>query len=105
MIDLSYKFFFKAFGNSTRFEIIQALRKGPKNVSRLGEETGFEQSRISHNLRCLLECGFVENNRRGKQVIYSLNKGTIAPLLGLIDKHIGKYSRHLVKCGVIRRGE
>lgn len=102
MKELSYKLFFKALSNKTRFEIINALRKGPKSVSDIIKKTGFEQSRISHNLKCLIDCGFVENNRNGKQVIYSLNNETVKPLLELIDKHIGKYSAHLKQCGVIK---
>lgn len=102
MKDLSYKFFFKAFANKTRFELIQALSKSPKNVTQLVKETGFEQSRISHNLKCLIDCGFVENKRDGKQVVYSLNNETVQPLLKLIDRHIEKYSRHLVKCGLVK---
>ena len=101
MKDLSYKLFFKAFSNKTRFEIIKALNS-PKSVTEIVKETGFEQSRISHNLRCLIDCGFVENNRNGKQVIYSLNKETIKPLLKLIDTHIGKYAKHLVTCGIVK---
>jgi len=103
MKELSYKLFFKAFSNKTRFEIIDSLRKGPKSVSEIIKETSFEQSRISHNLKCLIDCGFVENNRNGKQVIYSLNKETVKPLLELVDKHIGKYSVHLKQCGAIKR--
>lgn len=102
MKELSYKLFFKALSNKTRFKIINSLRKGSKSVSELVKETGFEQSRISHNLKCLIDCGFVENNRNGKQVIYSLNKETIKPLLKLIDKHIEKYSNHLTHCGIIK---
>lgn len=98
---LSYKLFVRALSNRTRFELIRALRKGPKSVKTLVRTTGFEQSRVSHNLRCLVECGFVENTRRGKEVVYSLNVETIIPLLKLIDRHIERYSRHLVKCGVI----
>lgn len=103
MKEISYKMFFKAFSNRTRFALIRALRKKPKSVTQLVRETGFEQSRISHNLKCLIDCGFVENNRRGKSVIYSLNKETVVPLLNLVERHIGKYSRHLAKCGVIKR--
>lgn len=102
MKNFSYKLFFKAFANKTRFEIIRALRKNPRSVKQLVKETEFEQSRISHNLKCLIDCGFVENNRKGKQIIYSLNKETVQPLLELIDKHIGKYSKHLVKCGIAK---
>ena len=102
MRELSYKLFFKAFSNKTRFEIIDVLRKGSKSVSDIIKETSFEQSRISHNLKCLIDCGFVENDRNGKQVIYSLNNETVKPLLELVDKHIGKYSAHLKQCGVIK---
>lgn len=102
MKELSYKLFFKAFSNKTRFEIIGVLKRGPKNVSGIIKETGFEQSRISHNLKCLIACGFVENNRNGKQVTYHLNRETIKPLLELVDKHIGKYSAHLKQCGIIK---
>lgn len=102
MKELLYKLFFKAFSNKTRFEIIDVLRNGPKNVSKIIKETGFEQSRVSHNLKCLIDCGFVENNRNGKQIIYSINKETIKPLLELIDKHIGRYSTHLKQCGIIK---
>lgn len=102
MKDFSYKLFFKAFANKTRFEIIELLKKGPKNVNDICKKLGYEQSRVSHNLKCLIDCGFVENNRNGKQVIYSLNKATIKPLLELIDKHIGRYSIHLKRCGIVK---
>ena len=101
MKNLSYEMFFKAFSNKTRFEIIKLLRKGSKNVTEICNELGFEQSRVSHNLKCLIECGFVTNNKNGKERIYSLEKNTVMPMLNLIDKHIKKYSSHLKKCGII----
>lgn len=104
MKNLSYKLFFKAFANKTRFELIHSLREGKKSVTELVNETGFEQSRVSHNLKCLIDCGFVENNRKGKRIVYSLNKKTVLPLLNLIDAHIGKYSQHLVECGILEKG-
>jgi Bacterial regulatory protein, arsR family. len=58
-------------------EIINTLRNGPKSVSEIVKETSFEQSRVSHNLKCLMDCGFVERRRNGKYIIYSLNKDTI----------------------------
>lgn len=103
MRDLSYKLFFKAFSNKTRFQLINLLRKKPMNVSELIKATGFEQTRISHNLKCLIECGFVTNRREGKTRIYSLNKETIEPLLNIVDKHIGKYIDYLVVCGILKK--
>ncbi|MDT7864709.1 MAG: metalloregulator ArsR/SmtB family transcription factor [Thermoproteota archaeon] len=98
----AYKLFFKAISNPTRLKIINVLRNGPKTVTEIVNETGFEQSRVSHNLKCLLDCGFIENKRKGKYVIYSLNKDTILPLLDLMDKHISLYAEYLIKCNILK---
>ena len=103
MIEFSYKLFFKAFSNKTRFEIIKLLRKGPKNVSEICKELGFEQSRVSHNLRCLVDCGFVNNNYNGKNKVYSLDKKHILPILKKIGEHIKDYNERLKVCGVLRK--
>ena len=58
-----YKLFFKAFSNRTRFEIIKLLRKGSFSVGEITKKTSFEQSRVSHNLKCLEACGFVVSEK------------------------------------------
>lgn len=50
-----------------------------------------EQSKISHNLKKLIECHFLDVKREGKKRIYSLNKDTIVPLMELVKKHVKKY--------------
>jgi len=101
MKELSYKLFFKAFSNKTRFEIIRLLKKCPKSVTEICKELGFEQSRVSHNLKCLENCGFVSSKRNGKNKIYSLDKKHILPILDNIDKHIERYNRRLESCGIL----
>ncbi|MBI2578832.1 MAG: helix-turn-helix transcriptional regulator [Candidatus Aenigmarchaeota archaeon] len=104
MKTIPYRLFFKAFSNETRLGIINTLRNGhQKNVTEICNELDFEQSRVSHNLSCLIDCGFVEVKRNGKERIYSLNKDTIKPMINLIDRHIKKYSKHLHRCGVLKR--
>lgn len=102
MIELSYSLFFKAFSNNTRFETIKLLKKKPMSVSEIVKKTGFEQSRISHNLKCLENCGFVNAKQNGKQRIYELDKKHIIPILKEIDKHIKSYNKRLISCGVIK---
>ncbi len=102
MTELSYRLFFRAFSNNTRFEIIKLLRKDSKNVSEICKEVGFEQSRVSHNLKCLEACGFVNSEWKGKNKIYSLDKKHIIPILDNIDKHIAGYSKRLKSCGVLK---
>ncbi|MBI2583519.1 MAG: winged helix-turn-helix transcriptional regulator [Candidatus Aenigmarchaeota archaeon] len=102
MSDISYKLFIRAFSSKTRLDIIKHLSKKGASVSDISNSLGFEQSRVSHNLACLAECGFVEVNRKGKQRIYSLNRKTILPMLRLMDRHIKKYHKHLKECGVLK---
>ena len=52
-----------------------------------------EQSKISHNLKKLKDCHFVESRRQGKNMLYSLNKTTIIPLLNLVEDHVEKYCK------------
>lgn len=102
MKELVYSLFFKAFSNNTRFEIIKLLRKKPMSVSEIVKKTGFEQSRISHNLKCLENCGFVNVESNGKQRIYELDKKHIIPILNEINKHIQSYNKRLISCGIIK---
>ncbi len=104
MKDLSYnlyKIFFRAVSNKTRFEIIRLLREGSKSVGQIVDELGFEQSRVSHNLKRLEHCGFVSCKWQGKNRVYSLDKEDIVPILDRVDKHIIKYGRRLKVCSII----
>ncbi|MDY6777201.1 MAG: metalloregulator ArsR/SmtB family transcription factor [Candidatus Nanohaloarchaea archaeon] len=91
--------FLKTLANGTRFAIVLALRDGPKNVTELTEAVGKDQTTVSQNLKRLLECGFVERRKDGKQRIYSLNEETIDPLLELIDRHTDRYCSALCDGG------
>lgn len=98
-----YRLFIRAMSNITRFEIVNLLKTdGPKTVTEIYESLGFKQSRVSRNLKCLLDCGFVEIEKNGKERLYSLNKDTVAPLIDIIDKHVSQYENHLKLCGVLK---
>jgi len=99
--DNLYRLFFKAFSNYTRLEIIQLLRNKPLTVTEICDKTGFEQSRVSHNLRCLMHCGFVKVTPNGNFRKYALDEETVIPMVNLFDKHIQRYKKRLENCGVI----
>ena len=101
-MDNLHRLFFKAFSNQTRLEIIQLLRKKPLTVTEICEKIGFEQSRVSHNLRCLEHCGFVKVTPNGNFRKYALDEETIVPMVDLFEKHIQKYKKRLENCGVIK---
>ena len=97
-----YREFFRALSSSTRFAIVQLLRQRPHYVGEIVEELRFEQSRVSHNLGCLLTCGFVQWQWQGKNKVYRLHPDLL-PVLNAIDKHIAKYAPALESCGVLEK--
>jgi predicted transcriptional regulator len=96
-----YREFFRALANQTRFSIVQLLRKRPYYVNEMVERLGIEQSRVSHNLACLLNCGFVEWQWNGKNKVYRLNPD-LHPVLVGIDKHLMKYAPALESCQTLK---
>ncbi len=95
-----YREFFRALSNPTRFAIVQKLRERPHYVGELVEKLGFEQSRVSHNLGCLLNCGFVQWEWQGKNKVYRLHSD-LPPILAAIDRHILRYGPALDSCAVL----
>lgn len=95
MLKKQYKEFFKTLGNEQRIEIVLCLMKGDMNVNKLADCLKAPQSTISHNLKRLLTCSFVNVRTRGKERIYSINGKTIAPLFKLIERHAETYCKTL----------
>ena len=90
-----YKEFFKTLGNETRINILLCLeRDGECSVSRIVKALDVDQSTVSHNLKRLEKCSFVEVRPSGKERLYSLNKKTIKPLFAIIEKHSQKYCKN-----------
>jgi DNA-binding transcriptional ArsR family regulator len=87
----SYNLFFDTFSNRTRMRIIESLQQGPKPVGEICRDIREEQSKVSHNLKKMMECHFLDVQRKGKQRVYSLNKDTIVPILKMVENHVHKY--------------
>ena len=98
---LLYRSFFKAISNPVRLKVIKLLKIKPQSVKEIVEKLNLEQSHVSHNLKCLLNCGFVKVEQKAKQRIYSLDEETIRPFVEIVEKHIKKYEGHLETCEVV----
>lgn len=94
------RLFFTAIGSPSRYNILEKLMHGGLSVNSLVEEIGLSQSNVSHHMECLMNCGFVEMRSAGKEHIYSINK-EILPILEGIEKHMLKYQKYLLSCGII----
>lgn len=88
----SFDDFFTVLGNKQRVKILQYLnQEGAKSVSDISTKLEVEQSAVSHSMKRLLLCHFVEVKRQGKERIYAINEDTIKPLFNLIHKHVESY--------------
>lgn len=92
---------FKVLSSQVRLNLIEALRDGEKDVSNLCVAIDEEQTRVSHELRCLTVCGFVDFRRDGKRMIYSLNSKTVLPILDAADNHTRRFSERMKGCDMI----
>lgn len=90
MNEKAYELFFRNFANKTKLDIILCLKEKSLNVGEITKITNIEQSNISHNLKDLIGCKIVSMQQKGKHRIYSLNKQTVVPMLGLVEKHAKK---------------
>jgi ArsR family transcriptional regulator, cadmium/lead-responsive transcriptional repressor len=63
---------FRGFCDPSRLSILEALRGGPRSVGEMVESTSLGQPNVSNHLSCLLDCGLVVREQRGRFGIYSL---------------------------------
>ncbi|MDX1444438.1 MAG: autorepressor SdpR family transcription factor [Gammaproteobacteria bacterium] len=64
---------FKALADPTRREILALLRKGSLSAGELAEEFDMTRASLSHHFNVLKAADLVMTERRGQQIIYSLN--------------------------------
>lgn len=64
---------FKALSDSTRREILQLLRRGDMTAGALAENFAMSKPSVSHHLSVLKSAGLVHAERRGQEIVYSLD--------------------------------
>ena len=77
---------FKALGHSARLTMALALRDGERCVCELQEIVGSDMSTVSRHLTVLRSAGIVEQEKRGKQMFYSLRAKCVAGFVECVDR-------------------
>ena len=95
--------FFNALGNETRFMIIEMLSEKPRTVTEIYSTLNAKQSKISNDLRCLKECGFVHVKRTGNKRIYSVDE-EVKEILISMKEHLRRFSKIINQCKTCCRG-
>lgn len=95
MLSHAHRELLKTLGNPQRFGIMLQLLSGPLNVSQIMEKSGLRQTAVSHHLRRLRLCRFVNVKENGRERVYSVNQDTVGKFFRLLDTHAKKYCAHL----------
>jgi DNA-binding transcriptional ArsR family regulator len=89
---------FHGLAEESRLRILYALADGPLNVSQIVERTQLSQSNTSNHLACLLGCGLVLSERRGRFVFYRLADDDVSLLLDVADRIVSDPARATLQC-------
>lgn len=71
----------RGLGDPSRLALLRELRHGPLTAGQLGRLCGLPAPKASNHLGCLLECGLVTLEVRGRHNVYALAHPAIARLL------------------------
>lgn len=71
----------KGIGNENRYRILEIVMKKPKTVGEISKALKLPQPAVSQHLKVLKGSNLVEDSRRGKEVLYSVNVVYMASLL------------------------
>jgi len=89
---------FRGLADPSRLAILETLRDGPKSVGEIAEAAGLGQPNASNHLACLLDCGLVAREQRGKYAFYALADPRVGDLLGLADDLLADVARGVYEC-------
>lgn len=80
---------FETLADPTRRRIVEALRRGERQVNDIVQEAGIHQSGVSRHLRILHDSGFVSVRPDGQRRLYALRPEPF----GEIDAWLADYRR------------
>ena len=71
----------RGLADPSRLAILRELRRGPLTAGQIADLVGLTPQRASNHLRCLLECGLVAMEPRGRYNVYRLADPAVGRLL------------------------
>ena len=80
---------FKALADNTRREILELLKKRDMNAGEIAGFFNISKPSISHHLNILKQANLVTVERRGQELIYSLNTTVLEEFIGFVLDRFG----------------
>jgi len=89
---------FKGFADQSRLSILEAILDGPKTVSEIVQATKLSQPNASTHLTCLLDCGLVKKEKKGREVFYKISMKEITDIVSIARKILKKHTKEIYQC-------
>jgi ArsR family transcriptional regulator len=81
---------FQAFSDPTRREIVRMLQEGDMGAGAIAERFDMTKPSVSHHLGVLKSAGLIRAERRGQEIIYSLQTTVFQEFLGYLAETFGE---------------
>ena len=75
---------FKALSDPSRRRILKILKDGSKTAGELAESFDITKGSLSHHFNVLKAAELVRSERRGQQIVYSLNTSVLEDAAALL---------------------
>ncbi len=89
---------FHGLAEPSRLRILYALSDGPLNVSQIARRAGLTQPNTSNHLSCMLGCGLVVSERKGRFVFYRHADEHVSMLLTVADRIVSGTACEILEC-------
>jgi len=89
---------FRALGDPTRLRIVELLAEGPAIQKQIVSTVGLSQGQVSNHLACLVWCGLVRSERRGREVEYHVADPRVVGILDLARVLLDRSNAGIASC-------
>lgn len=75
---------FKALADPNRREIIRLLKENSMTAGEIADKFNISKPSISHHLNILKQAGLVDDERKGQNIVYSLNTSVFEEMMRML---------------------
>ena len=89
---------FKGFADQSRLLILSVISNGPKTVTEIVDKAKLSQPNTSAHLACLLECGLIRKEKKGREVFYEVSAKGVSKIILQAQKILEQHSKEIYNC-------
>jgi len=89
---------FKGFADQSRLLILSVISDRPKTVTEIVDNTKLSQPNTSAHLACLLECGLIRKEKKGREVFYEVSSNEVSSIIRQAQKVLKQHSKEIYNC-------